>query len=145
MVKETVLVETQPTMTEESLGYLKSGAAWAQFLAIVSFVFCGLAFLGGILMAIMSFVAPSLTSISLGIPMYLLGVFYIVISAIGFIVTYYLYRFAVDSLRAIQRRDTEFLTRGMRAMKRYFKINGIIMILAMVSWIPLVIILMAGM
>lgn len=159
VVRETIVVGNQPAVTEESLGYLKSSAGWAQFLAIVNFICCGLVALGGIMLIILAFVFPAVSDAmtvpgmpgSFGTAMtgafIFLAILYLVIGVIGFILAYYLYQFSVDTKKAVLKLDTGFLTSGMGALHRYFKMSGILTIVTLVLgflWIPVAILIAMG-
>lgn len=159
VVQETIVVDNRPEVTEESLGYLKSSAGWAQFLAIVSFISCGLVVLGGIMLIVLAFVFPAVTDAmpvpgmpgSFGTAMtgafIFLAILYLVIGVIGFILAYYLYQFSVDTKKAVLKLDTGFLTSGMGALHRYFKMSGILTIITLVLgflWIPVAVLIALG-
>lgn len=141
-VQESVAEKNRLEVTEQGLGYFRSCTGWAQFIAIVSFILCGLLAITGVLMIILSSVWPGMTesmagmSDSFGSIMTLtyvfLGILYLIIGVVGFIIAYNLYQFSVEVKKAVLKMDTDAMTNGVRSLFRYFKISGIITIVTLV-------------
>ena len=154
IVQEKIVVERQPAITDEALGFLKSSTGWAQFLAVVNFICCGLLILFGIILLVLSFVMPagmmasgfktaSMGALTGGMLVFM-SIFYLVMGGIGFVVAYYLYKFASASKRAVLMKDSDLLTQGIFALNKYFKITGILTIAILVltfMWIPISVII----
>ncbi len=106
--------------------FLHETARWAKFIAIVGFVFFGIAVLliligGGTFLSLMT----SNLGGGVGGGVGLIVVFYFIIFAIGFMVLLALYRFATNLQMALQADDQMYLTTAFENLKRYFKITGI--------------------
>ncbi len=154
MVQETIVVEKQPAMTEESLGYLKSSAGWAQFLAIMNFISCGFIILCGVMLLVLAFIFPTIMPYMDGMSnltftgaFLFIAILYLALGVIGLMLAYYLFKFSADAKTAVLQLNTEFLTSSMLAMKKYFKLSGILTIVAIVMvclWIPIAVILQLG-
>ena len=112
---------------------LQETARWSRFLSIVGIV--GLAFFalvfalaGAAAMTAFSTLAPGLASLE-GIGGAILIVFLLAFFAVlGFLV-YMLYRFSVLTRRGIDQQDQAVFSEGMKCLKTYFLISGIIALL----------------
>jgi len=126
-------------VSEHSLGvttaakaHLKSSAGWAQFIAIIFFILAAIMFLfgilGGVMMGSVGSEMPDMPMAGLGIGVIsflvygLAGVLYLFIGL-------YQYRFAEKTKRAIRTNDSVDLEQALNNLRRYFKIQGIMMII----------------
>jgi len=117
-------MNTEFQLNGDGKNYLKESAKWAKFIAIVYFVFLGLfAFImlfAGSMMA--TFMPMSGLDGGQGAAMTgIMLVYFIVIGAIIFVPTLYLYKFATKTSKAIDSGDTSGLTEGLKNMKSYWK------------------------
>lgn len=111
---------------------LTTTSKWTMFLSIVSFVFIGLMLLGGIFVASLGNVLEQYSeSQTLPFSQFpaVLGLFYILMAAIVFFPTLYLYQFSSKTKSALISSDQMQLEEGIRFGKKCAKYNGILTII----------------
>ncbi len=125
--------EASDQLVLDDLGrnYLYQGAKWARFLAIIGFIGIGLVVLMGLMMGTV-FGAMNDTYGMSGASA-LAGPFatilYLIIGALYFVPTLYLFRFAKYSMEAIERKDQMSLNEGLKNQTSLFKFMGILTII----------------
>jgi len=106
-------------------------AKWANFLAIIGFIFTGI-------MAIAAFSIGTLfTTMMAGTPVGLIiggmgvtvTIFYLIVAAICFILNLFLYQFAARTQKAFIHDDSSLLDSGIHRLQSYFKMIGIMVII----------------
>ena len=110
---------------------------WSRFLSIVGFVGLGIfvlvvAVAGTALSAVFSRYVPGIDTME-GIGAAILIVVLLVCLAIGGFLVLMLYRFSTLTRRAIDTQDKVTFTAGMRCLKIYFLVSGILGILSLLS------------
>ncbi|RKO70867.1 hypothetical protein D7322_14415 [Sphingobacterium puteale] len=117
-------------LSPAGLSFLASAAKWANFLAIVCFIFIGIS---AITMISLIFGASAL---SLGQGEYVsagtistFGVLYLLLLAFSCLPIYYLYNFGSKARKAIENRDSIQLELCLDALKKHYKFIGIIVII----------------
>lgn len=110
--------------------YLREGAKWAKFIAIVGFIFCGLMviialFAGTILAASMSTAMGGASGIGGGVITFI----YLVLAALWFFPCLYLFRFASGMQVALRNNEQEKLLNSLKNLKSHFKFIGILLII----------------
>ncbi|WP_286859801.1 MULTISPECIES: hypothetical protein [Sphingobacterium] len=117
-------------LSPAGLAFLASAAKWANFLAIVCFIFIGIS---AITMISLIFGASAL---SLGQGEYVsagtistFGVLYLLFLAFSCLPIYYLYNFGSKARKAIENRDSIQLELCLDALKKHYKFIGIIIII----------------
>ena len=110
--------------------YLESAAKWSRFLGISGFVFSAILLIASF--SIM-FLGNSLSKFggeesilgkSFG---YTIGVFYLFVTIIYFVLSLFQYRFGVKMKTALYNSDNYAMTEGLKNLKNYFKSLGIMM------------------
>ena len=102
--------------------FLRETRKWAKFMAIVGFVFIGIAALGSIGI----FAASSMMAAYTAIPLGGVAFLYLVILGLYFFPIYYLLKFANKAKEALDSRNTQSLTESMKYMKSHYKFVGIL-------------------
>lgn len=108
--------------------FLRETAKWANFLAIIGYIFLGLLVLG----ALMFFAMGSMMSSLSGMGAFgalgggFVGVIYIIMALIYYFPITYLYRFASRTKRALSENNTESLTEALENLKSHYKFIGIV-------------------
>ena len=135
-------VYTQEPVQSEDLklglmakSYLAGAAKWAKFLAIVSFICCGLM----VVMALSAGAWMSALGSSMGAygAMYAAGstavftITYLAAAIVSFILALFLFRFATKAQQALAQNDNGLVVESLGNLKNYFQINGIILIIAL--------------
>ena len=115
--------------SKEINGYLIEISKWGKFLAIVGFVGLGIV----IIMSIIAMVSGSFISHSIagGFSVLAFGIFYLIIGALYFFPTYYLYQFSVEMKQGIYSEKLSKITSGFRNLKSLFKYFGILTIVVL--------------
>ncbi|MDF2516977.1 MAG: hypothetical protein K0R59_2273 [Sphingobacterium sp.] len=117
-------------LSPAGLSFLASAAKWANFLAIICFIFIGLS---AITMISLIFGASAL---SLGQGEYVsagtistFGILYLLMMAFACLPIYFLYNFGSKAKKAIENRDSIQLELCLEALKKHYKFIGIIVII----------------
>ena len=127
--------------TPVAQGFLRETAKWARFLSIVGLIFIGLY----VLLALMMFAmggamdAASENMDGMGgmgmmgaVGGAAMGVIYLICALIYFFPILYLYRFATNTLSALDSNNTDQLTNGLENLKSHYKFMGILMCIALI-------------
>lgn len=115
------------SLTHNGTLFLKETAKWAQFLSILGFIMVGFMILLALFMGtILSFIPQTA-----GLPIQggLIGIIYIVLSAIYFFPALYLYKFSSKIKEAIKLYDDTYLEKALQYLKSHYKFIGILMII----------------
>lgn len=100
---------------------LKKAAQWAKFLSIVGFVFCGLFVLFGVI---------SLIGVLAGsIQMFIVFLFYIILSLFFFFGVKYLYDFSTKINSSLTYNNASDLPEALKNLASHYKFSGIVMII----------------
>ncbi len=119
--------EAQPMELEaQAVVYLNETRKWSIFLAILGFISIGLMILIGLFYGFMISALPMPAGVGV-----ITGVVMIVMSALYFFPTLYLYKFSVLSKKAILENNKEHLTVAFRYLKSCFKFIGIVSIVVL--------------
>lgn len=117
----------------DSGNFLKEASKWTKFISIVAFICLGLLLLallfgGSAMMMSMSTVMPGLAALGglLMIPI-LIGV------AITVFLVIQLYLFATLTRRGIEQQDQFSFNRGLKALRNYFVVYGVLSILSLIG------------
>ena len=102
----------------------QSAAKWARFIAIVLFIFIAFCVLILLFAVAMNAGINTLGDVDPGLQFGLLILFLIPFT----LVVIQLYRFANRTREAIQRQDQEMLNRGLRSLRTYLAVYGILSI-----------------
>jgi hypothetical protein len=119
-------------ISNQATADLREAARWARFLAIVNFVFLGLAGLG--ILTIGSFMGSSASSDPTGVTSAFGGVIlfsYVVLLAIAFFPVLYLYRFGTLGRQAADHRSQPALNDALANIKAHYRFVGIIMLIGL--------------
>ncbi len=137
IIYEEVQITTPLPLDGTGQRFLSGAAQWAKFLAIVSFVMCGLLAIFALTVSLwMPAVAGSyggaasvgdVTAMGAGF----LTVTYLISAGIMFVITLFLYRFAVKAQQALAQRDSQLLGASFGDLNSCFKIYGIITIIGL--------------
>ncbi len=114
-------------LTDNAKAFLRETARWAKFLSIVGFVFLGLFVLLALSISSILSNIPYPGMMELRMMSGTLTVTYLLIAALYFFPTYYLFRFATKTIKAIDNYDSGLLTDGLENLKSTFKFMGILM------------------
>lgn len=119
-------------LTYQSIEFLRETAKWAKFLSILSFISLGFLLIASFFMG--SVISTVYEGSGVNVPSVFITGFYLIMALIGFFPTYYMYKFSVDTDRAITSNNTEALTRGLGFIKSCFKFTGILSIIVLVLY-----------
>lgn len=114
---------------EETQTYLYETKRWANFLAILGFIFVGLIV---VLAFSISTILSSLGQGRLGnFPGPLFGAIYLVVAVLNFFPVLYLYRFADHLGKALAIKNPEDLTAAFKNLKSHYRYIGIVAIVVL--------------
>ena len=118
-----------PTMATN----LREAARWTRFLSIVGFILMGVLLIGGLLIApvfmrLFQSVMPSFPIVTGA-----LIAIVIVVVLFGTFLYALLYRFSTYTRMAIETNDEQLFSKGLRSLKIYFIIYGVILILSLLA------------
>lgn len=116
---------------------LKETVRWSRFLSIVGFVGLSLlvlifALAGTALLTAFSRLTPDIAALA-GLGGAVMIVIVLVVLAVFGYVVYMLYRFSVLTRRGIDQQDQAIFAEGMKCLKRYFFVSGILALLSLVA------------
>ncbi len=135
--------ENQLTINKEISYYLLETTKWAKFLAIIGYIGIGL------LIALALFVMFGLSQLSqytsMPFPMGFIGVLYIIIAVIHYFPVNYLYKFSVQTRKALDLNDSIPLTSGFKNLKSMFRFIGIFTIVVLSIYILALLIMIPAM
>lgn len=118
-------------------GYLGEAANWARFLAIIGFVFCGVAILVALFAG--SFMAGSFNKMGMAgtgsMGGMLFSVIYLCLAVLYFFPCLYLNRFAMAMRVALRNNDGMQLTRSFKGLKSCFRFLGILTIIILAIYV----------
>lgn len=127
-------------LNAEMLGYLLSSAKWGTFMAIMGFIFTGFMVIGAL-----AFMLMGSNDLFPGVGQGMLGVVYLILAAIYFFPTLFLYRFSAQTKAAIRSGAESTMTDGLRNLQLLFKFTGILTIVMISIYAVMIIIgLVAG-
>ncbi|MEO6723614.1 MAG: DUF5362 family protein [Ferruginibacter sp.] len=128
------LLDTDLLIDPIAKTHLKDTAKWAKFLGIVGFIY-------GALIAIAAIFSGSLIAGMSGNYNRSSGglmagggvaIVYLVFASVVFFMSYYLFRFAQKTQVALQTNDQPVLNESFKNLKIYFRLAGIVTIIAIV-------------
>lgn len=124
---ENYAEEPQPLILDDlAVSYLKETSKWTKFMAILGFVFIGLAIIICLLLALVNTVGGQRSFMTL-IPM-------ILITGLYFLPIYYLLKFSILSRKAIEEQDSFTLMQALQYQKMHYRYVGILMIIICVFY-----------
>jgi hypothetical protein len=118
--------------------YLREGAKWAKFIAIMGFIFCGLMvlvalFAGTMITAYMGSAGAS--PLSGGF----VTVIYLAFAALWFVPCLYLFRFASNMQTAVRSNEQQTFVNALKNLKSHFKFIGILLIVTLAIYVVAII------
>lgn len=144
-MEEDGVQQTNPTLAEDVVQSLSRTRPWMKFAAIVGFISSGFALIGGMMMFLgLSFVPSG----SVAYPMphgvfVLLSLFYLLIAALYFIPSLFLFRYAASLDRIEQDGSQEKLARALEFQRRFWKYVGVCIIVGICLFVVSIIGMMA--
>ncbi|GAB3926376.1 DUF5362 family protein [Mucilaginibacter myungsuensis] len=134
------------TLSQEAQYYLQQAAKWASFLAIMGFIGAGLIAVMGIfagtMMAAMSAMPGAMSNPVIALMGPFIGAAYFVVAIVIFFINLALYQFASRAKKAIGFADSAILTSSIAKLKSFFKLKGIILIVAIILYIIFIVAMM---
>ncbi|MCF8304155.1 MAG: hypothetical protein K9I94_12825 [Bacteroidales bacterium] len=128
---------------EDAVYFLNEARKWANFLAILGFIFLGL-------MVIMGFsigsILPKMEPQQYGpkVPGSVLGAFYLILAVIHFFPIYYLFKFASWAKRAVVSKDPHQLSEAIRYLRAHYRFIGILAIIMLSIYVLAILGFLAG-
>lgn len=131
-VKKKSIKDATIEVTPHAREYLHGASGWAKFLSILMFIMIALMVLGAIFAgSIFSSAATTATQMGPQYPHRLattMTVTYLIMAVIYLFPAIYLYRFAVNTRKALELSDSDIMREAFRYQKRFFKFIGILYI-----------------
>lgn len=111
------------TINQPTRDFLLETTKWAKFLAIMGYIGIGFLVLAGIIVGIaFSFIDEMKT---IGFPMGLIGLVYVIIAVVYYFPVTYLYRFSVQARSGLMFNNQETFTSGIENLKSHYRFIGI--------------------
>lgn len=137
---ETHFPSDQPAdlvLTTDTKYFLHTAARWANFIAIIGFIGAGFIVLLALLLLVSGTAAMSQMS-QVGGPAAILGamgaggiaILYLFVAVFYFFFAYYLFRFAASAKKAVLFNNSIEISKSMESLKSFFKLWGIVTIIA---------------
>lgn len=141
--------EPQLILGPEAQSYLREAGKWANFLGILGFIFCGIiliiSFSIGGTMARLADTAPGPMATILAGMSGFITVVYILIDVIYFFFSLYLYQFGNRIKQGIIFTDNNHVTIALGKLKSFFKLWGILTIVALCLYaLTIIIVIVVG-
>ncbi|MGG9972710.1 hypothetical protein ACQ33O_13035 [Ferruginibacter sp. SUN002] len=148
MEQQTNLLENDLIIDTASITHLKETAMWAKFLGVVGFVMSGIIAVMALAMGTLfskltgSYSGAGDLGVAAGGSIMMV---YLVMAAITFFMSRFLFLFARKTQVALKTSDQESLVTAFKNLKVYFRFAGIITIIGLVFFVlALVVVLMAA-
>jgi hypothetical protein len=113
---------------------------WANFLAIVGFIFSGLILLMAIGIGFIFSKLPGMEQLPF-MPGFI-GIFYVIIGVINFIAALFLFRFAVNLKNAIKGKDENKFLPAFNNLDKLFQLIGVLTIIMLALYVLVILIAM---
>ncbi|PXV67486.1 hypothetical protein CLV62_103159 [Dysgonomonas alginatilytica] len=128
-------------LTDLSFDFLKETAKWAKFLSILGFIGIALMVIFAIFIGVfLSMLSASFTQSSpFAVAPGLFSLIYLVLAALYACPVYFLYKFSINTRDALNARNSDLLTEGLRYLKSHYKFIGIMMIVLFALYIVVII------
>lgn len=123
------LLNSDLQIDQSSHIYLSETARWANFLSIVGFVLSVILAIAGLFMGVFLGSTSSTYGNSSFIGAGFAAVFYLIIAALYFVMSLFLYRFASKMKMALYTNDQETLNNSFLNLKNLYKMMGILTII----------------
>lgn len=126
------LIETDLIIDAAANMHLKETAIWGKFLSIMGIIYSVLIVLGAMFAGstISKFSAYSGSNGT--VAAWSIAFIYVIIAAVLFFMSLFLYRFSKKTQLALQTNDTETLTMAFKNLKVYFRFAGIITVVGLI-------------
>ena len=133
---KSLIMNSELKLTSVGISYLNQARKWTYFLSIVGFVFTAIIVIAALffssLMAMFSGMDSSygvseFTSMGTG----MVTVLYLFFALLYFFLSLYLYRFSKRVKGAINEEDSYQLEDGLKNLKSYWKLTGILTVVAL--------------
>jgi len=131
MEDNTLAKEVRFSLTDDSVSFLKEGAKWAKFLAIMGFIGVGFMFMGGFYMGFFMSNLSGMYGNTLNYPpgfWWIMAFVYWVLAAIYIAPVYYLFQFSDKMISAINSLNNQKLNDSFKYLKSHYKFLGIMTI-----------------
>lgn len=132
--------DPQPGLTIDDIAkaYLQEAARWGKFISIFGIVICGLMLMLGLAF---TFSGVGAIYASMGVPPALIGIFYLLFTAIYLYPCVALLRFSTKVKEAILLNNDDILHSSFRFLKNHFKSIGILIIVMISIYVLLLLFL----
>ena len=133
---KSLIMNSELKLTSVGISYLNQPRKWTYLLSIIGFIFTGLIVLMALFFS--SFMAMfSGKGSSYGVSEFtamgtgMVTVFYLFFALLYFLLSLYLYRFSKRVKGAINEEDSSQLEDGLKKLKYYWKLTGILTVVAL--------------
>ncbi len=120
-------------ISESAQTYLKETSGWTHFIAILGFIFVGLLVVGAIVVSL--FLSAMNNEEFEPILSLLAGGIYLLVGVLYFFPILFLYRFATNMKKALEKKDNENLDKAFMNIKSHYKFMGIFTIIFIALYI----------
>jgi hypothetical protein len=132
-------------LTSIGISYLDQARKWTFFLSIIGFIATAFIvimalFFGSIMASLNEFSGGMTGAVSSG----MITVIYLIIGIIYFFISLYLYRFSVRTKAAIHEQDSAQLEDGLKNLKSYWKLTGIITPVGIAVYAVAIVLMLVG-
>ncbi len=126
-------------LTGEIKKYMDDAGKWGKFLAILGFICMALISIAGIAMSIIFSFIPTSATNAFPFPPFFIGLLYLVMGAVYFFPTLYLYRFSNSIRQSLMFKNQGEFTKAFFNLKAFYRFIGILTIVILALY-PILII-----
>ena len=138
-LNERDFLEQDLSLKFQGIKFLNTIASWANFLAVIGFIFCGLMIIGALGFA---FFTPQGTSAP--VPFWVFSLVYIIFAIIYIMPCYYLFSFGSMAKKAIKSKNNVQFEQALGYLKSHYLFIGIMTIIFISLYLLFIVIAILG-
>lgn len=131
--------ENRLYITEENKQDMITTSRWGKFLAILGYLLVGLMVLNGLIFTIGGFFAQGMFGSAINFPIWIFGLFYLLISALYFMLVHKMYLMSDHMRKSVDGNNQQNLNSAFSNLAKLYKYSGIMVISISVLFILLLI------
>ncbi len=123
------------TLSEDTLSHINRAQKWTKFLSILGFIGLGILILAGVAMIVMGLLLGTQINEMSSFPFAIMGVVYLILGAVSFVPTLYLYKFSENGGTLVNYRRQDKVEETFRYLGKYYQFVGIMTIVVIAVYL----------